>query len=170
MLLAIFYQVIGIGHIILVQDSISQRRSIAAKNRRIRERLSWSTFINSVSDEQFRRMFRMTKECFNKLCRRIVDGIGEKKFKSEEYIESVSKLESIYTAHEATSGGYISGEVKLALTLRMLAGGSYLDLSLIYHCADTYVTTIFHEVINEWLCNDAVICFPNESYLMTFQK
>mmetsp|Transcript_10432 Transcript_10432/g.19511 ORF Transcript_10432/g.19511 Transcript_10432/m.19511 type:complete len:253 (+) Transcript_10432:387-1145(+) len=74
------------------------------------------------------------------------------------------KSKSIYAAHEMTSGGYICGEVKLALTLRMLAGGSYLDLPLIFHCRDTYVTTIFHDVIREWICHDDVISYLNELY------
>jgi hypothetical protein len=109
-------------------------------------------------------MFRMKKECFNQLCQRIIAAVGERNFKSKHYIDTVLKSTSIYVAHQSTSGGYISGEVKLALTLRMLAGGSYLDLSLIFHCRDTYVTTIFHEVVNNWICHNDVIPLPNESY------
>ena len=39
-------------------------------------------------------------------------------------------LSRIHKAHELTSGGFISGEVKLAITLRMLAGGSSAFLML----------------------------------------
>ena len=93
----------------------------------------------------------MTKECFVILCRRIIAIVGEKNFKSEQYIESTHKPTSIYAAHETTSWGNLCGEVKLALTLRMLAGGS----SLIFHCRDAYVMTIFHDVISEWIiCHD----------------
>jgi hypothetical protein len=112
----------------------------------------------------------MTKECFAILCRRIIAAVGEKNFKSEQYIESMLKSTSIHAAHETTSGGYICGEVKLALTLRMLAGGSYLDLSLIFRCRDTYVTTIFHDVISEWICHDDVISFPNELYFKDIEE
>jgi hypothetical protein len=41
-------------------------------------------------------------------------------------------------AHEASTGGFVSGEIKLALTLRLLAGGSYLDLSLLYEVGSSY--------------------------------
>mmetsp|Transcript_10432 Transcript_10432/g.19513 ORF Transcript_10432/g.19513 Transcript_10432/m.19513 type:complete len:93 (+) Transcript_10432:81-359(+) len=78
MLLACSCYVIVIGQFVMVQHSISQQRSIAASKRCKRECLSWIDFVNSVSDEQFRRMFRMTKECFDKLCRRIIAAIGEK--------------------------------------------------------------------------------------------
>jgi hypothetical protein len=35
-------------------------------------------------------------------------------------------------AHIATYGGFICGEIKLALVLHLLAGGSYLDLALLF--------------------------------------
>ncbi len=38
----------------------------------------------------------------------------------------------ILYAHEHTTGGFVSGEVKLALTLWLLAGGSYMDLALLF--------------------------------------
>ena len=38
----------------------------------------------------------------------------------------------MYDAHVLASGGYISGEVKLAITIRLLAGGDALDLALIF--------------------------------------
>ena len=40
-------------------------------------------------------------------------------------------------------GGLISGEVKLAITLRMLAGGSYLDLGLILGTGASYPYEFF---------------------------
>jgi hypothetical protein len=36
-------------------------------------------------------MFCMTKECFDILCGRIIATVGEKNFKSEQYIESTLK-------------------------------------------------------------------------------
>ena len=71
----------------------------------------------------------MTKKCFNHLCKKIEHAVGEKEFMSEEYIHCpLSKKPRLFKAHKKIHGGHISGEVKLALTLRCLAGGSYLDL------------------------------------------
>ena len=74
---------------------------------------------------------------FKLLCRRIISHIGEDPFKSEEYIDAF--LDGTYESHDnreviayrvniQTTGGYIRGEVKLAITLWLLAGGNSLDL------------------------------------------
>ena len=34
----------------------------------------------------------------------------------------------MFSVHEQSSGGYVSGEDKLAITVRNLAGGNQLDL------------------------------------------
>ena len=48
----------------------------------------------------------------------------------------------------------ICGEIKLAITLRMLAGGSYLDLAALFTCGMSYVYEIFHHVNKHWICNN----------------
>ncbi len=40
-------------------------------------------------------------------------------------------MRNLVQVHSMYTGGIICGEVKLATTLRMLAGGLYLDLSII---------------------------------------
>ena len=60
-----------------------------------------------------------------------MNAVGEKNFLSEEYMFYSGTIDSnIHRASLMTTGGFICGEAKLALTLRMLAGGSYLDVSL----------------------------------------
>ena len=56
-----------------------------------------------------------------------------------------------------STGGYISGELKLALTLRILAGASYLDMFLWLNIDPDYAQSIFRTVCREWICNDRVI-------------
>ncbi|KAL3805723.1 hypothetical protein ACHAW5_003832 [Stephanodiscus triporus] len=60
-------------------------------------------------------------------------------------------------AHSVYTGGIICGEVKLAITLRMLAGGSYLDLGLIFGTGSTYPYAIFRHVIIQWICDDKLV-------------
>ena len=71
-------------------------------------------------------------------------------------------------AHKATTGGYICGEIKLALTLRLLAGGSYLDLALLFETSSTYLYAILHDVVEKWISyitkiNGQVYCSDNEA-------
>ena len=101
-----------------------------ARRRKFRPRKSWVSFESNLTDRQFRRYFRMPRECFDLLCEKIEANVGESEFKSEQYLSLLRRgyegnVRNIMRAHETTTGGFISGEVKLALTLRLLAGGSY---------------------------------------------
>ena len=106
----------------------------------------------------------MPVECFDLLCNIIECNIGPENFLSEEYIKynlenvssSTSASAKMYKAHKETSGGYICGEVKLALTLRLLAGASYLDIACIFNVNYTHVYAIFHDVLMNWICSDFV--------------
>ena len=61
--------------------------------------------------------------------------------------------------------GFVSGEVKLALTLRLLAGGSYLDMCLLYEVVSTYAYKIFHFVIQEWILDDRLVKINGVEYM-----
>ena len=87
----------------------------------------------------------MEKTCFTELCNSIIEAAGLDGCKSEEYIESaldvheegesygITKKRRIYRAKGILSAEYFSGEIKLAMKLRLHAGGSYLDLVALYH-------------------------------------
>ena len=77
----------------------------------------------------------MSKVYFQLLCDKIEDIVGPAVFKSELFINEIMKEplvanagRNIFAAHEQSTGGMISGEVKLALTLRVLGGGTYMDM------------------------------------------
>ena len=117
----------------------------SALQRRKKKRVTWSQVRERISDRHFRRMFRMSHHCFQLLCQKIIAHVGESNFKSEEYIDaflhnpynpSFTRQTCIHYAHCHTTGGYISGEVKLAITLRLLAGGDALDLAVIFDVSD----------------------------------
>ena len=76
---------------------------------------------------------------------------------SEEYSTTIlGKKRKLGEAHNKLFGGVISGEVKLAITLRCLAGGSYNDLTLIYCTGVSYFYDIFHKVCRDWINNDKI--------------
>ena len=102
----------------------------------------------------------MNRDCFQLLCNTIISKIGESKFKSEEYISTFlsnplsplsSRASLIHHAHCHTSGGYISGEVKLGISLRLLAGGDALDLSVIFDVGYRWCRQILYDVLNHWI-------------------
>ncbi len=55
------------------------------------------------------------------------------KFRNEDYLNKILKTQfpdydtNILFAHKHSTGGFISGEVKVADTLRILGGGLYLE-------------------------------------------
>ncbi|KAL7544549.1 hypothetical protein ACHAWF_007926 [Thalassiosira exigua] len=155
------------------KKKISKQRKDSASNRKFRQRRSWAQFQESLTERQFRRYFRMSRECFNYLCMRITDNVGEREFKSEDFLKNMkfcdeftdAKTKSLMTAHEKTTGGFISGEVKLALTLRLLAGGSYLDLSLLYEVGPSYAYDIFKDVLKNWILDDKLVKISGTDYV-----
>ena len=80
-----------------------------------RERMSRNR-IDNLPDRVFTRMFRLNRIAFNDLLQKITEVMPEK------------------DAVEATrsSGSVIDNFVRLCMTLRWLAGGSYLDICLLY--------------------------------------
>ena len=103
-------------------------------------------------------MYRLSKSCFEHLCKQIKVVVSEEEFKSESFCDLVNKTcdHPHLKGHEKRNSGIISGELKVALTLWLLAGGSYLDLSLLYGVSYQYLYQIFHYVNKEWFCNNKV--------------
>ena len=122
------------------------------KKERKKERIRWDEVNARIGDYQFCRMFRMDRACFRELCFAIIGAVGESKFKSQAYIDAFLKGGSnMYNANILSVGGYISGEIKLAITIRILAGGSALDLAVIFYIYPTHISAILNEVLINWI-------------------
>jgi hypothetical protein len=65
---------------------VSSLRKKSSRCRIWQQRKNWEEFSASLTDCQFRCYFRMTRECFDLLCTRIQDNVGEETFKSEAYL------------------------------------------------------------------------------------
>ena len=150
-------------------------RSGYALNRRRKERISWDTLNTKISDMHFRRMFRMDRSTFNKLCNAISAAVGEAEFKSESYINlflnnrypGCGKEVSIFHAQKAATGGggYIPGEVKVAIALRLLAGGCHFDLAVIFDVSPNHCKVIFTQVLRDWIIKPNLGKINMEAYL-----
>ena len=67
--------------------------------------------------------------------------------------------------HVQSTVGFVSGELKLALTSRLLAGGTYMDLTLLYEVGITYVYEILHDVVWNWINDGMLVNISGEDYL-----
>ncbi len=74
------------------------------------------------------------------------------------------RMRSLAWGHSMYTGGIICGEVKLAITLRMLAGGSCLDLGIILGTTSTHPNAIFRHVILNWICNGRLVNISGLDY------
>ena len=106
----------------------------------------------------------MKKKIFSSLCQRVEAAVGRKAFKSEYYLTSLlireegSKAASrMYRNSLWFLGDYIAGELRMALTLRYLAGATCLDLYLWSKINPDHIKNIVNDVIQNWICNDRVI-------------
>ena len=155
------------------KEKVGAVRKDSALNLRFRQRKSWAEFQSSLTDRQFRRYLRMTQECFQLLCDIIEANVREEGFKSEEYpknlkhtdVKNKKKKVNLMHANEASTGGFVSGKIKLTLILRLLAGGLYLDLSLLYKAGSSYAHSIVHDVVKNWILNDRLIKINGLDYI-----
>ena len=82
-----------------------------------RQRKNWITHVQNMTAFRFRRMYRMSHNCFMKL-----------------YTKIKAKISIIQAK---SRGGPVWPVLKLAMTLRFLAGGSYLDITDNFGVSDT---------------------------------
>ena len=78
--------------------------------------------------------------------------ISERKYKYEECISAfldnpyrppLSQKALAHLTHGHTTGGYISGEIKLAIALRLMTGCDALDLSVLFDFSQRWYKHIF---------------------------
>ncbi len=107
----------------------------------------------------------MLKVVFQKLCNKIEGIVGPAVFKSKDYLDEILSRHlpnsdhnhqwmNILFAHEHSTGEFISGEVMVAITLRILGGGSYLDLALLFESSFNHTHKIFRYVVHDWLVHE----------------
>ncbi len=95
-----------------------------------RNRLKFCLVVQYLSDDDFRRAFRLSRSSFNELLLLL------KPFLTRDEKQAA-----------CSSGGAIEPAVRLAVTLRLLAGGSYLDQMICFRLAKPTVYTVFHDTL-----------------------
>ena len=159
-----------IANILLV---MGQRKKGTAHERQkpfVYPRKTFGQLSSTLSSLQFRRLFRMRQDSFEKLCDSVNDKIGERVFKAEEWLcstegrELIQKKRKELTLGTETLGGFISGEIKIAIMLRLMSGASYLDVLLIFGVSTASLYNIFHEV-NSWIV--LTFRFPLNEWIQT---
>ena len=101
----------------------------------------------------------MPRDSFDVLCE--LKAGGKEKFKSESWLAEQA-LPSMNAAMEAV-GGFVSGQMKVALMLWILAGANYLDLLNQYNVSTASVYKFFHEAV-KWIIE--MFQFPLEEWLL----
>ncbi|KAL7428164.1 hypothetical protein ACHAXH_000770 [Discostella pseudostelligera] len=146
-----------VSKVVIPTMRVSYSRRYHAHRRRSRRRKTWSEFVDELSERQFRRYFRMSRELFMRMCYEIEDLVGQTNFKSEEYLRHIVEYDdgnrsiNIVHARDQSTGGFITGEVKLVITLQVLGGGSYMDIALLFGISFNHAHKILGYVIQNWL-------------------
>ena len=64
----------------------------------------------------------------------------------------------------------LCGEVKLAMALRMLGGGSYLDMVMIFKSTFNHANKLFVDIVNNWLCHTSFYPIDGLAYVKDEQR
>ena len=136
----------------ILDDHIREQRRLVRALPVKKRRPTWDHFSSQLSEVHFRRMFRMTLPAFTVLCSLIRSSIGKENFRSEWQ----------YPQEENVTTPTIPGEIKVAVSICMLAGGSYLDLGPLFNIATSYLYEIFDDFI-AWILK--TLQFPLAKWL-----
>jgi hypothetical protein len=128
-----------------LQAHILEQRRLCRSLPLEKTRPTWTGFCNTISDAHFRKQFRMTRCAFTNLCNSLSAAVGDHVFRSENGFLSTRNSESL-----SSRGGLIPGEVKTAISIRILAGGSYLDLMPLFCVSVPYIYKIFDQFL-DWV-------------------
>jgi hypothetical protein len=129
----------------LLQDHIREQRRLCRSLPSEKTRPTWMEYCNRVPASHFRKQFRMTRDAFTNLCSRLRDAVGEAKFRPENALIQTRNSASLFRR-----GGLIPGEIKVALSIRLLAGGSYLDLMPLFDVSTPRIYVILDEFL-DWV-------------------
>ena len=99
-------------------------------NRREGRRLTFNEVTEWLDDDSFKRVYRMTRHSFRHLVNIVHDDL--------------IKDDSASTAHD----GAIPVQVRVGMAIRVLAGGSPLDLMQLFHIPRRTIDEIVHDVIS----------------------
>ena len=112
-----------------------RRNALCSRGASIRRtRLCLSTVVRDLSECEFRRVFRMQKSAFTSLLEMLLPDLQR---------DTAMALRS--------SGGRIEPEIRLALTLWILAGASYLDAMMLFGISRSSCYATFHGTIESIL-------------------
>ena len=120
-------------NVLYVMHHIQKEKFAASRAKpNVHPRRTFNQLANTLSTRQFRRMFRMNIDSFDRLCNCIISKVGDDVFKSEEFLLFGTPTTGS-TAHAGRTqtrnaseelGGILSWELKLAIMLCLMAGAS----------------------------------------------
>jgi hypothetical protein len=111
-------------------DSIRRHRAARRSGSRLRIRQSFGNLQAELSRAEFTRAFRMTHSTFLALLRLLGDDLTRD-------MQMAAR----------SSGGRVEPPIRLALTVRMLSGASYLDMMMLFKLASSTVYDVFHSTV-----------------------
>jgi hypothetical protein len=112
-------------------DSIRRHRAAPRSGSRLRNRQRFEGLQTALSRAEFARAFRMTHATFLALLA-LLEG----------------DLTRDMRMAARSSGGRVEPAVRLALTVRMLSGASYLDMMMLFRVASSTVYDVFHSTVS----------------------
>jgi len=141
-----------------LQDHINEQQRLCRSLPLEKTRPTWIGYCNRVSDSHFHRQFRLSRNAFSRLCSILSTVVGEGTFRRENSLQMTCNAASLQSR-----GGLIPGEIKVAIALRVLSGGSYLDLMPLFDVSVPYIYVILDQFL-EWMT--AAFHFPLWGFLL----
>jgi hypothetical protein len=112
------------------------------------DRMLFKKEMDRWPEYRIKRFFRMSSTSYKKLCQILCDCVGEATFIPQSMLDEEKGRQQ--QGAITSSGGKLSGETRVAIFLRLLAGGTYLDLMVIFQVVHDPIYRSF-KMVCKWV-------------------
>ena len=121
----------------------TRRKLFAMQGHAFRKGISFKDIIRALGPQKFKASYRISLPAFKLLLNEVRD-LLQRPFKAE-------------TDYRCCT---VSPEIRLAITLRILGGGNYIDIMLAYRVQEATIRRIFHDTCHALSCRLRLKGFP----------
>lgn len=143
---------------IAVAANMPEVHSFSRISSTLRDREAVVQKMDSLPDRSFKMHYRLSRPCFESLLQQVAPLL--------EPNDEGRRMAAI------SAGSFVPAKIMLAVTLRLLSGGSYLDIAFGYNVAETFVFKIFNKVIlaMDKVLNNVEFPYESETDLMKLES
>lgn len=125
----------------------------------------WATINERISGRHFSNVQGNRGMFLSSVPKHYFGDVGGKILNQKRTLLIFKRNDPMYDANVKATGGYISGEVKVAIILSLLTDSNALDLVVMFDVHSDHYTVILYQVLSHWIIKPNIGNLNIEKYL-----